>query len=87
MIIQLLPGDTQSLAGEEPPLAGIVRCTQGDNRKHPGDSDTLLHGLQTCSGVSYKSVLHVCMSFVVLQRESAKQRVLVAILHPAGEPG
>ena len=57
MIIKLLPGDTQSLAGEEPPLAGIVRCTQGDDREHPGDSDTLLHGLQTGSGVSFECII------------------------------
>ena len=45
-------GYSQGVAGEESPLAGVVRCAQGDDGEHPGDSDTLLHGLQTGSGVS-----------------------------------
>ena len=69
------------MAGEESPLAGIVRCTQGDDGEHPGHSDTLLHGLQTGSGVR-KSVLHgTRVTIVTLQGKSAEQRVLVAVLH------
>ena len=67
-------------------MAGIVRCTQGDDGEHPGHSDTLLHGLQAGSGVR-QSVLHGTRVTCVLQGESAEQRVLVAVLHQAREPG
>lgn len=32
------------MAGEEPPLAGAVRCPQGDHGEHPRHCYPLLHG-------------------------------------------
>ena len=38
-------GDTESLAGEEPPLVAAVRRPPGNHREHPGHRHSLLHGV------------------------------------------